>query len=92
MARVFDAVTGKICRKDVRKKMRNRLSFVQEIVHGKLDSRIAVGVIVHHLCLQNNNGTSGEETAPSVPMERDTCKKESTVSIPSVTSPNAAYC
>ena len=25
MARIFDAVTGKICRKDVRKKMRNRL-------------------------------------------------------------------
>ena len=25
LARVFDAVTGKICRKDVRKKMRNRL-------------------------------------------------------------------
>ncbi len=25
MARIFDAVTGKICRKDVWKKMRNRL-------------------------------------------------------------------
>ena len=29
MARIFDAATGKICRKDVRKKMRNRLLLKQ---------------------------------------------------------------
>ena len=54
------------------------LQSFQKVIHGDLYTGISVGVIVDHFTFSMIISVFGEETAPSLPMERSTFTKEST--------------